>query len=420
MQNSGQNMMLPLTRHPHWPHVLYVIERLTQAGFIAWLAGGCVRDGLLGRTPSDFDIATDATPDQIEQLFEKSVDVGRAFGVMLIPSDKGVGVEVATFRSDGDYKDGRHPETIRFDSPKEDALRRDFTINALFLDISTLQIHDYVDGKADLKAGLIRCVGDPKKRFQEDKLRPLRAVRFAAQLNFKIEGATWHAIQDVAPLISVVSKERVNQELNKLMISKNRAQGFRKLLESQLAQEIFPDLPVEKSFPILEIPLKQLQVEPLWTAFFISLYGISEEAQTKAKDWLYEYKFSNQQMRTVISLMQAVLIFESSEISLGQKLLQLDKTENVQALDVWLWFRQSQNQDREPVHALRSEFCKRMTHTGHLPKALVTGKDLLNLGIKKGPRLGILLKDVYNYQIENQICNKQKLLSYVEQTSREV
>ena len=192
-----------------------IARRLQQAGFAAFWVGGCVRDFLLGREPDDFDIATDAKPEQIERLFKRTIAVGRKFGVMVVVEDKQQ-FQVATFRAEADYRDGRRPEKVVFASAEADALRRDFTINGLFYDPLTEEIHDWVGGEQDLRAKIIRTIGAPEERFAEDHLRLLRALRFAAQLGFEIEPKTFAAIKSFAPKIKLISAERVRDELIKL------------------------------------------------------------------------------------------------------------------------------------------------------------------------------------------------------------
>jgi poly(A) polymerase len=193
----------------------HVVERLQTAGFAAFWVGGCVRDFLLGREPGDFDIATDAKPEQVEQLFRKTIPVGRKFGVVIVV-EGGHQFQVAMFRAEADYRDGRRPERVEFANAEADALRRDFTVNGLFYDPLAGSLHDWVDGEKDLRAKIIRTIGRPEDRFGEDHLRMLRAVRFAARLNFDVDVATLAAIQSLAPKIKAISAERVRDELIKL------------------------------------------------------------------------------------------------------------------------------------------------------------------------------------------------------------
>src|SRR5882724_5294938 len=204
-------------------HALQVIQSLHQAGFHAFLVGGCVRDLLLGREPADFDVSTDATPDDVMRIFPKTYAVGAQFGVVLVAVSDTETIEVATFRSDIGYSDGRHPDQVRFTkSPQEDVARRDFTINGLLFDPATSQVLDYVGGQKDLGAKVIRSIGKPELRFAEDKLRMLRAVRFAARFGYAIEPGTLAAVQKLAPEIVQVSRERARDELTK-MLTEGRA-----------------------------------------------------------------------------------------------------------------------------------------------------------------------------------------------------
>ena len=202
-----------------------IVRRLQKAGFEAYWVGGCVRDKLLGKEPEDYDIATAAKPDQIEALFPHTIPVGRKFGVVLVVVG-GFQFQVATFRAEADYVDGRHPRRVTFSDAIADAQRRDFTVNGLFYDPVRDQLHDWVDGEADLRARILRTIGDPQERFAEDHLRLLRAVRFAAQLDFTIEEKSFAALQTNAEKILTVSAERVREELIKLFRAPHAARGL--------------------------------------------------------------------------------------------------------------------------------------------------------------------------------------------------
>jgi len=234
-----------------------IVQTLRQHGFHAYLAGGCVRDLLLHREPADYDVATSATPAQVMQIFPETYAVGVQFGVVLVPmplgsdagepSAKNRTIEVATFRSDLRYSDGRHPDEVRFSlDPREDVARRDFTINGMMLDPLTNEILDFVGGRNDLEAKLIRSIGDPSRRFAEDKLRMLRAVRFAARLEYAIENQTLAAIQNHAPEIEVVSRERVRDELTKMLTGSHARRAFLLLDETGLLQQVLPEISAMK------------------------------------------------------------------------------------------------------------------------------------------------------------------------------
>ena len=223
-----------------------ICETLQQHGYQALLVGGCVRDLLLQRSPADYDVTTDATPDRVMQLFPGSLGVGAQFGVVLVP-DNSAKVEVATFRCDLGYSDGRHPDQIVYaKTPREDVWRRDFTINGLLMRHDTGEVLDYVDGQADLQNGLIRAIGDPNRRFTEDKLRMLRAIRFAARFSFPIEERTFAAIKTHAPEIHAVSAERVRDELTKLLTEGAARLGFELLDESGLLLQLLPEVAAMK------------------------------------------------------------------------------------------------------------------------------------------------------------------------------
>src|SRR6266478_6351638 len=219
-----------------------ICDALQDAGFQAFLVGGCVRDLLLGREPADYDVATSATPEQVLKLFPDGITVGAQFGVILVPRE-GVTVEVATFRSDAGYTDGRHPDQVVFaNSPEEDVKRRDFTINGLVMRHNTGEILDFVDGQADLQAGIIRAIGEPDRRFAEDKLRMLRAVRFAARFGYEIEPETFKAIRKHAREIKQVSRERIRDELTKLLTEGAARQGFELLDLCWLLEIVLPEI----------------------------------------------------------------------------------------------------------------------------------------------------------------------------------
>jgi poly(A) polymerase len=218
-----------------------LVERLRAADHEALFAGGCVRDRLLGKEAHDIDIATSARPEEIQKLFPRTVAVGAQFGVIVVLEDGGE-FQVATFRSDGAYRDGRHPESVAFTNAEGDARRRDFTVNGLFFDPLTRQILDFVCGEADLRAGILRSIGDPHARFAEDKLRLIRCVRFAASLGFEIEAETWRALVERAPEITAVSAERIRDELVKIFTHPSRVRGFDLLDQSGLLAILLPEV----------------------------------------------------------------------------------------------------------------------------------------------------------------------------------
>ncbi len=230
-----------------------VVRRLRETGHEALWAGGCVRDELLGLTPKDYDIATSALPEQVQRLFRRTVSVGMSFGVIEVlgprTSQGMLKVQVATFRSDVSYSDGRRPDAVVFSSAREDALRRDFTINGMFFDPLENRLIDYVGGQKDLQARVLRAIGDPAQRFEEDKLRMLRAVRIATRFDLEIEPATAESIRIQAPRIGIVSAERVAEELRKLLVDPHRARGMRWFMDLGLAEPILPELLPMRGLP---------------------------------------------------------------------------------------------------------------------------------------------------------------------------
>jgi len=233
-----------------------IVKTLRQHGFQAYLAGGCVRDLLLKREPEDYDVATNATPRQVMEIFPETYAVGAQFGVVLIPvpreeqpaeESSACAIEVATFRSDIGYSDGRHPDEVRFSQdPREDVVRRDFTINGMLLDPVSGEVLDYVGGRNDLSAGIIRAVGEPERRFGEDKLRMLRAVRFAARFEYQIEPATFAAMQSLASQVRAVSRERVRDELTRMLTEGHASRAFRLMDEGGLLREVLPEISAMK------------------------------------------------------------------------------------------------------------------------------------------------------------------------------
>ena len=220
---------------------IQVVKKLQEEGYQAVFAGGCVRDQLLGLTPKDYDVATSATPDEVIRHFPQAVTVGAHFGVVLVKV-QGYAIEIATFRTDGSYADGRKPESVTFATIEEDASRRDFTINGLFYDPITETLLDFVDGQKDLEAGRLRAIGDAKERFAEDHLRLLRAIRFATRFEFQIGDETWAALRELAPKITRISPERIRDELDRIWVHSHRVKGFDLLVESGLMLAILPEI----------------------------------------------------------------------------------------------------------------------------------------------------------------------------------
>ena len=259
---------------------LEIIRKLEQHHHVAYLVGGCVRDRLLGLQPKDFDISTSAQPDTLRLLFPDSENVGAHFGVVLVKASSHMHVEVATFRSEGTYTDGRRPDRIRFvTDPSLDAQRRDFTVNGLFEDAASRVIYDYVGGQPDLRSKLIRAIGDPYQRFQEDHLRMLRAVRFAARLGFTIESATLAAIRELAPNINRISAERIRDELTRILTEGAARAGFEMLDETDLLRFVLPEV---KAFQGVQQPPQFHPEGDVWQHVLLMLERLENPASTLA------------------------------------------------------------------------------------------------------------------------------------------
>lgn len=317
------NRFLELLRaHPHWASVQSVCQTLHEAGFEAVLAGGSVRDALLGKTPNDFDVATNATPDQIEACFKKTTAVGKQFGVIVVilpgagetesaVAARPIAIEVATFRGDGNYSDGRRPDSVVFADRQTDAERRDFTVNALFFDPVSNEVIDLVGGLEDLNTRTLRVVGDPRRRFDEDKLRLLRAVRFHAQLGFTIEPATLTAIKDLAPALSVVSRERIRDELDKLLRAPMAIDGLSKLVECGLDKAVFGDwaeiLTQGLSAPYwVKVTGREFELDTLRSLLYAPVFAMVAEGRApkgRVEERLAEWKYGRHYVEGAVWLM---------------------------------------------------------------------------------------------------------------------
>lgn len=389
------NQVLTLLQsHPQWAAVQTIYHRLVDHGYRAFLAGGCVRDALLNIEANDLDIATDATPDQVEALFEKTVNVGKVFGVMRVLVD-GADLEVATFRHDGNYSDGRRPESILFSSPEEDAQRRDFTINALFFDLQSHQVLDFVQGQQDLQSKLIKTVGDPRKRFSEDHLRLLRGARFAAQLGFSVETQTLAAMTEMASLVQTVSGERIRDEMGKLLKSPQVSLGLSVMQQTGLLEMLFPWVkkPLSWSYP------REFDVWKNLSLFF-------READRKDLDSsLNLLKLSTNERRFIVDawgLWKDEKTF--FELRRGLQLQLLQKPGIQWGLQVLLM--------RDPQSTeILSLFSEQKALGETLPKAFLNGEDLK--GLLQGEAIGRCLQEAYCLQLEMKIRHREAALLWL-------
>jgi len=383
-----------------------VIKQLRRNGFEALLAGGCVRDMLLGRRAKDYDVATDARPKDVVRLFKRTLKVGAKFGVVIVLIE-GRQVEVATFRTETGYADGRHPGSVKFAGVAEDASRRDFTINGMFYDPLQEQVIDYVGGQADLKSRLLRTIGKPAERFAEDYLRMLRAVRFSTQLGFAIESSTWSAICRNAQSIAKISGERISMELEGILVDPNRAAGASMLIDSGLAEAIFPGLSCGEAKRAVGI-LGQLRKRvdfPLALAGFFA--GCDTEFAIRSCRVLKLSRNQNKHLKFLLANRGTLLDEQMSLAELKQILAEpyfQDLYELQRAI------QKAQGDGRKSIAALIN-LRRRIQALGDVelqPAPLLNGHDLMRLGAVPGPALGQLSQELYIAQLEGQLQTPQQ------------
>ncbi|MGA3211481.1 MAG: CCA tRNA nucleotidyltransferase [Terriglobales bacterium] len=440
-----------------------IIRTLRASGHQAYLVGGCVRDLLLGREPVDYDVATDATPDAVMRLFPRTWAVGAQFGVVLVPVESELepagdatdgaksrhhAVEVATFRSDGRYSDGRHPDQVRYAlNPEEDVKRRDFTINGLLIDpLVNDRVLDFVGGEIDLRAGVIRTIGDPERRFGEDKLRLLRAVRFAARFGFTIEPQTFAAIRELAPQVRSVSQERIRDELTKMLTEGQARRAFELLDETGLLHEVLPD--VEKMKGVEQPPqfhpegdvwvhtrliLEKLAAGcPRTLAWGALLHDVGkpptfrvapdrirfdrhvEVGEAIARDICEKLRMSNDDTEQILALIANHMRFADvprMKESTLKRFLRLPKFD--QHLELHRMDCLSSHRNLAIYEALH----EKLAHTPPeqiRPAPLITGHDLIALGMKPGPQFSAILSAVEDAQLEGRLYSKAEALAYVQ------
>jgi len=375
-----------------------IIKRLRSNGFEALLAGGCVRDMLLGRTAKDYDVATNARPDEVVKLFKRTLKVGAKFGVVIVVID-GIQTEVATFRTEADYADGRHPGSVAFSSAEEDAGRRDFTINGMFYDVVKKKVIDCVGGQSDLKKALVRTIGEPEKRFGEDYLRMLRAVRFSAQLGFKIEAGTLSAIRKNAHNIKRISGERIAMELEAILTVPGRSEGAENLLESGLAGAIFPGFSTEQvrsGLDILGQLRKRVDFPLALTAFFAGCE--TDFAIEKCR----RLKLSRDQNRHVKFLLTHRGKLLNSEMSLAQLKMIVSEPYFRDLYELQRAIQKASRQSISPLVKLKKRV-KSLRGQELRPKPLLNGHELIRLGAAAGPQVGQLAEELYIAQLEGHI-----------------
>ncbi len=409
-----------------------VVKRLQAAGFRALWNGGCVRDFLMGRPPKDYDVATDARPDAVRNLFghRRTLAVGASFGVIIVLGPKDAGnVEVATFRTEGPYLDGRRPEHVDFAGPEEDDQRRDFTINGMFYDPISEQVHDYVGGEKDLAAGVVRAIGRPADRMTEDKLRMLRAVRFAATLDFQLDPATADAVRTMAPEIHVVSAERIAQELKKMLVDPHRRRATEQARETSLLLEILPELkPVAEAADgaAWETTLRRLRLlqEPrfeLATAALLAgvpdvfLAGLSTpKNRSVARGVCKRLRLSNEEIGAIEWLLAHLPdVLASTTKSLAQLKRMLSHPDARDLLELARVDRLAADGDLSGLPHCE-ELLRRTPPEKLDPPPFVTGDDLIALGLEPGKQFREILDAVREAQLNEELSTRDEALSLVD------
>lgn len=420
----------------------HICARLQAAGYQALWAGGCVRDWLLGRAPCDYDITTSARVDEIRRLFETTVETGAAFGVMMVVLPEG-SFEVATFRSDGPYLDSRRPSQVTFSSAREDALRRDFTINALFLDPADGAVLDFVGGQSDIEAGIIRAVGDPAKRFEEDALRLLRAARFSARLGFALDPATEAAMARYAPRLARISAERIRDEISKMLLEGEAAVAFRILDRTGLLAVALPEVAAMKGvaqpeafhpegdvFEHTLACLAQLREAPLPLALAALLHDVGKPVTQRFEDRI-RFDFHDKRGAQIAETILRRLRFSNSVIETAVWLVDQHMRFAI-AMDM----RESKRKRfvRDPRFSLLAALARIDCLASHgdvsgverieafrntlgeeemRPKPFLTGHDLMAMGYKPGRLFAEMLRQLEDAQLEGRVRDEKEARRYV-------
>jgi poly(A) polymerase len=422
-----------------------IAARLRERGHVAYFAGGCVRDMVRGTSPKDFDIVTDARPERVQEIFSRTYAVGAHFGVIVVVEGE-FQFEVATFRSDGAYLDHRHPSEVHFSSPEEDAGRRDFTINGMFFDAVADKVIDFVGGQADIKKELVRAIGDPGERFAEDRLRMLRAVRFATVLGYKIHQKTWDALVANAPSINEISAERIREELLRIFLSPNRVRGWDLLDQSGLMRVILPELEEMKGcqqpeqfhpegdvFTHTRLMLHLLPEKVSVPLVLAVLFHDIGKPITATVDETGRIRF-NEHDRIGAAMTEAImgrLRFSRADIDATVEMvrqhmvfkdvpkMRVAKLKRFMARPTFEEELELHRVDCESSHRMldnyeflvrkREEFAKEPI----IPPPLVRGDDLIALGLKPGPKFRQILEAVETRQLEGALRNREEAIEWV-------
>jgi poly(A) polymerase len=422
-----------------------IAARLRESGHVAYFAGGCVRDLVRGLAPKDFDVATDAPPEAVQKIFPHTYAVGAKFGVVVVV-ENGMNFEVATFRSDDAYVDGRRPVAVHFSSPKEDAKRRDFTINGMFFDPAKNEVIDFVGGRADIEAKLVRAIGDPAQRFSEDRLRMLRAVRFAALLDFRIDHQTWDALVANAASINEISAERIREELVRIFLSPKRVRGWDLLDSSGLMRAILPELDAMKGclqpeqfhpegdvFQHTRLMLSLLPEKVSVPLVCSVLFHDVAKPVTATVDETGRIRF-NEHDRIGAEMTEAImgrLRFSRAEIDATVEMVRqhmvFKDVPKMRVAKLKRFMARPTFEDELELHRVDCASSHRMMDNYEfllrkreefanepiIPPPLVRGDDLIALGLKPGPKFGEILEAVETRQLEGTLRNREEALEWL-------
>jgi len=419
-----------------------ICRTLKAAGFRALLAGGCVRDEILGIAPRDYDIATSARPDEVARLFDRCIPVGAAFGVQLVIVHEGQ-YEVTTFRHDGPYSDGRHPDYVEYVSEEQDALRRDFTINAMFLDPETNEVLDYVGGRQDLEKRLLRTVGEPRTRFEEDHLRLLRAIRFAARLNYTIVPETYAAIEEMAPRVKLTSAERIRDEVVKILTEGGVRKAMYWMLETGLLAEVLPEVAAmrgveqpqefhpegdvfEHTVRILEI----MELPSVTLAFGALLHDVGKPATQTFEDRIrFNYhdkvgarqsefigqrlRLSNDQIERIVWLVEnhmRVAAIPGMKENRRKRFVRHDAF--AELLELCRLDCLASHGNLEDIRWVEN-YLANLAPDDLRPPPLVTGDDLIAMGYRPGPLFREILRTVEDGQLDGTLASVEEARAFV-------
>lgn len=394
-----------------------VVGKLRGAGHTALFAGGCVRDLLLGRPSKDFDVATTALPEEVRSIFghKRTLAVGASFGVIVVVGPRDAGqVEVATFRTEGIYLDGRRPESVAFCTPQEDAKRRDFTINGMFFDPLEERVLDFVGGEADLKSRIVRAIGDPHERIREDKLRMLRAVRFTALLDFSLDPQTADAIRTMSADLVVVSAERIAQELKKMLVDSHRRRAVELVQDLGLLRIIFPELDEIARTSGWNDVLKQLELMD-HPSFELALTALvkSLAAKPDAYDICRRLKLSNEEVERIVWLIAHQHdLNDAPHLSLAALKRCLAHPYSNDLLQLQFTDRRAKSLSLEPIQFCQDFLAKTPTDVID-PPPYITGDDLIAMELHPGPRFKTVLEIVRDAQLNLEISSREEALAMV-------